>query len=116
MLGHANIYCILPCISTPFFLKFERPDKGGSYIEMGSGQIFELGRVNFFLCAVGSGKPSLVWVWKISPENAKFSIFFPSGQKISCGQIKKYLGQRRVSLLFTASQKYAQVGSGLIQA
>jgi len=34
--------------------------------------------------------------------------------KIASGQVKKYLGQRRVNLLFTAGQKYAQVGSGPI--
>jgi len=30
---------------------------------------------------VGSGQPSMVWVWKISPKNVKFSIFFPSDKK-----------------------------------
>jgi len=29
---------------------------------------------------VGSGKPSMVWVWKISPKNVKFFNFFPSGR------------------------------------
>jgi len=41
---------------------------------MGQGQKFwpGLGRVNFLL--LGSGHPSLVWVWvwKISPKNTKF--------------------------------------------
>jgi len=36
---------------------------------------------------------------------SNFSIFFPSGQKNLSG-----LGQMRVSLLFTAGQKYARVG------
>jgi len=43
---------------------------------------------------------------------SNFSIFFPSGKKIMLGQVKKYPGQRRVGLLFTAGQKYAQVRSG----
>jgi len=42
-----------------------------------------------------------VWIWKISPQNFKFFNFFPFRA-----------GQRRVGLLFTAGQKYAQVGSG----
>jgi len=33
-------------------------------------------------------------------------------KKISLGQVRKYLGQRRVSLLFTAGQKYTRLGSG----
>jgi len=33
---------------------------------------------------------------------------------MSSGQVEKYLGQSRVSLLFTAGQKYVQVGSGPI--
>jgi len=54
--------------------------------------------------------PSMVWVWiwKISPKNVKFFIFFL--------RVKKYRGQRRVGLLFTAGQKYARVGSGPISS
>jgi len=35
----------------------------------------------FFVARVGSGQPFLVWVWKISPNNIKFSNFFHSGKK-----------------------------------
>jgi len=55
------------------------------------------------LIRVGSGQPSMVWVWKISPKNVKLFIFYPSGF------FKQYPGQKRVSLLFIA---YARVGSG----
>jgi len=63
----------------------------------------------FFNALVGSGQPSLVWVWiwKISPKNVKFFNFFPLDPKNLFGS-----GQRRVSLLFTAGQKYAQVRLG----
>jgi len=68
----------------------------------GSGsKIFDLGRV-------GSDQPPLVWVWvwKISPKNVKFFNFFSIvSKKISSGQVKKYLGQRLVGLLFTAGLK-----------
>jgi len=65
------------------------------------------------------GQPSMVWVWiwKSSPKNIKFFNFFPFGsKKISSGQVKKYPGQGRVCLLFTAGQKYARVGSGPISS
>jgi len=55
---------------------------------------------------VGLGQPALVWVWKFPLKIPNFSIFSL--------WVKKYLGQRRVSLLFTVDQKYARVGSGLI--
>jgi len=46
---------------------------------------------------------------------SNLSTFFPSGQKkISSGRVKKYPGQSQVSLLFTAGQKQARVGSGPI--
>jgi len=54
---------------------------------------------------VGSKKPS-----KTSYLLQVNNIF----HKISSGQVKKYLGLRRVALLFTTGQKYAQVGSGPI--
>jgi len=38
-----------------------------------------------------------------------FLIFTLRVKKISLGRVKKYLGQRRVGLLFTAGQKYAWV-------
>jgi len=72
-----------------------------------------MGEDNFLF--LGSGQSSLVWIWKISPKNVKFSIFFPSFQKkILLGRVKKYPGQRQISLLFTTGQKYARVGSGSI--
>jgi len=72
---------------------------------MGPGQKFLtwLGSGHFLW--LGLGQPLMVWVRKISPKNVKFFNFFPSGQKISSGRVKKYQGQRRVSLLFTAGQK-----------
>jgi len=69
-------------------------------------KIFDPGLGQFFVARVRSGQPFKVWVWKISPKNVKFFIFSL--------QIKKYPGQRRVSLLFTAGQKLARVGSGSI--
>jgi len=42
------------------------------------------------------------------------NFFHPQVKKISSGRVKKYLGQRWVGPLFTASQKYAQVGSSPI--
>jgi len=51
---------------------------------------------------VWSGQPFMVWVWiwKISPENVKFFNFFPfRSKKISLGWVRKYPGQRRVSIL-----------------
>jgi len=55
----------------------------------------------------GSGQPSVVWVWfwETSPKNVKFFNFSLWVKKISLGRVKKYLGQRRVSILFTVGQK-----------
>jgi len=49
-------------------------------------KIFDLGRVGSIYCGsgwVGSGQPYKVWVWiwKISPRNVKFFIFFTFGSK-----------------------------------
>jgi len=79
----------------------------GFQVVMGLGQKI--------LIWVGSGQPFMAWVWfwKISPKNVKFFNFFTFGsKKIFSGHFKKYLGQRRVSLLFTVGQKQAWVGSG----
>jgi len=55
-------------------------------------------RVNFFATLVGSGQPSWVWMWKT------FN-FFPFGsKKISSDRVKKYLGQRQVSLYYYGSK------------
>jgi len=56
------------------------------------------------VCGFGFGKLHL--------NIPNFSIFFSSGKKISSGWVPKYLGQRWVGLLFTAGQKYVQVGLG----
>jgi len=61
-----------------------------------------------------SGQPSLVWVWKIYPKQSQIFQFIPFGKKISSARVKKYLVKRQVGLLFSASQKYARVGSGPI--
>jgi len=45
---------------------------------MGPGQFSLLG-----LGQVGSGQPSLAWVWKISPKDVKFFSFFPVRSKTS---------------------------------
>jgi len=69
-------------------------------IVMGPGQKF--------LTRVGSDQALMVWVriWKISPKNVKFFNFFPFGsKKITSGRVRKYPGQSRVGLLFTAGQK-----------
>jgi len=45
----------------------------------------------------------------------KFILKIPSGQKkFSSDWVKKHPGQRQVSLLFTAGQKYPRVGSSPI--
>jgi len=83
---------------------------------MGPGQKFLTGvRSGQILVArVRSGQPFLVWVWiwKISPKNVNFLNFLP----LSLGRVKKYPGQSRVGLLFTAGQKYVWVGSDQVRA
>jgi len=64
---------------------------------------------------MGSGQPSLVWIWiwKIPLKKSQFFSFLSLWiKKISSGQVKKYPGQRQFSLLFTLGQKYARVGLG----
>jgi len=88
---------------------------GGSLVQILAGtvdtsraKIFDPGQVNYLL--LRSSQPSLVWVWKISPENFQIFKFFPfESKKIFSSQVKKYLGQRRVGLLFTAVE--SMVGS-----
>jgi len=40
-------------------------------------KVFDPCWVNFFVAQVGSGQPSLVWVWEISPKNPNFFNFLP---------------------------------------
>jgi len=59
---------------------------------------------------VGSGQPSLwVWIWKFSPKYPIFFNFLPFWSK-KCHWVRSK--STRVSLFFTAGQKYARVGSG----
>jgi len=78
-----------------------------SHSSMGPGQNFLTGvrPGQFFVARVGSNQPSMVWVWKISPKCQIFQYFALRVKKISSGCVKKYPGQRRVGLLFTAGQK-----------
>jgi len=70
-----------------------------------------------FLILLGSGQPSLVWVWKITHKNSNFFNFLPfRSKKIPSGWVKKYPGQSRVDLLFIAGQNYARVWSGPISS
>jgi len=55
-------------------IKIKAPIKIVSWISDGLGQLF--------VSQVGSGQPSLVWVWKISPKNPKFF------KKISSDRVK----------------------------
>jgi len=56
-----------------------------------------------------------VWLGlKNFPKKSQIFQFCPLGKKISSGRVKKYLGQSRVGLLFTAGQKYVRVWSGPI--
>jgi len=72
---------------------------------MGPGQKFltRVGSGQFFVARVGSA------IYGLGLN------FFPFGsKKIASGWVRKYPGRSRVSLLFTASQKKARVGSGPI--
>jgi len=73
-----------------------------SKVVMGqAGQIFLPGLGQFFV-----GRVSHLWFPLINPN---FPIFPFGLKKIASGWVKKYPGLSRVSLLFTAGQKYAQV-------
>jgi len=65
-----------------------------------------------FVARVGPGQTSLVWVWiwKISPKKSNFSIFALRVKK--CHRVGSK--STRVSLLFTAGQKFTWVGLGPI--
>jgi len=85
----------------------------GTQVVMGPGQKFLTwvgsGWVNFLWLGSGRvGSAIMVWVRirKISPKNIKFFNFFPFGsKKFASGRVRKYPGQSRVGLLFTAGQK-----------
>jgi len=82
------------------FIRIEILFQHGHVVKIVMGPVQKIwpgpGGVHFLL--LGSGEPSLVWVWKISPKNTKFSFFSPLGQKN----------------LFRSGQKYAQAGSGKV--
>jgi len=81
-----------------------------SRLVKGPGQnlLIRVGSDQFFVARVGLGQTFIVWVWilKISSKNVKFFNFLPFGsKKIALGRVRKYPGQSRVGLLFTAGQK-----------
>jgi len=51
----------------------------------------QVGPGQLFVARVGSCRVqlSMLWVWKISLKNVKFSIFFPSGKKYLFGLVQK---------------------------
>jgi len=65
---------------------------------------------HFFIAWVGSGQPPLN-LNNFPQKSQTVQFFFLRGKKILSDWAKKYAGQRWVSPLFTASQKYGQVGS-----
>jgi len=78
---------------------------------IGSGQKFmtRAGQIFCFLGRVGVSHLCFGFGFvKFPLKIPNFSIFFPLGQKISSGWVKKYWG----GLLFIAGQKYAWVGLG----
>jgi len=81
-------------------------------VVMGPGSIF------CYTGQVGLGQPSLVWVWKVSPKNLKFLIFFPLDQKniIRLGQ--KVPGSKAGHPLIYCGSKvcWSRVGSGPISS
>jgi len=67
----------------------------------------------FFVAGVRLGQPSVVWVWKISPQipNPKFFNFSPLGQKKSHRLGQKVAGSKTVWPLIYCGSK---VGSGQV--
>jgi len=80
---------------------------------MGPGQKFLtwVGSGQFFVAQVGSAIFGL-GLENFPQKSQIFQFFSFRVKKISSGQVKKYSGQRWVSLLFTVGQNYAWVGSG----
>jgi len=84
---HQTNYLNLRMVSNSIFFidvarSANRPYNDYPGIECGLSYPFGLivmGGDKKFLTWVGSGQPSMVWVWKISPKNVKFFNFFPSG-------------------------------------
>jgi len=76
----------------------------------GSGQNFLTHVKSFFVVWVGSGQPSLLWVWvlKISPKTTNFFNFSPSDQKNLLGLGQKVSG----SASYFYGQKYVCIGQG----
>jgi len=62
---------------------------------------------------LGSGQPSMVWVWKISPKNVKFFSFYPSGLKNYFRSGKKVHGSKAGQPLIYCGSK---VSSGRVGA
>jgi len=79
-----------------------------SGVVMGPGQNF-LTRVRVNFLVLGSDRVSHLWFGfefgKFPQKMSNFSIFSLRVKKISSGHVRKYPGQRRVSLLFTGGQK-----------
>jgi len=57
-------------------------------------QIIVMGRGQIFLTRVGSGQPSLVWVWKIHPRNPKNFKFLSFRSKYLIGLCQKVPGSK----------------------
>jgi len=88
---------------------------------MGLGQnFFTRFRPGQFFCGsgwVGSAIYGLGLNLENFPYECQIFQFFPfRSKRISLGWVKKYPGQRQVSLLFAASQKWSRVGSGPISS
>jgi len=69
--------------SDHFSMQFKFCSDAGSLLVMGPGQNFWPRSGQIFVAQVGSGQPSLVWVWiwKFSPKNPKFFSFLTFGSK-----------------------------------
>jgi len=79
-------------------------------------KLFDRGQVGSIFLLLGSGQVSHLWfesgIGKFPLKVPNFSILPFGSKKISSGWVKKYPGQRRIGVLFTAGQKYAQAGLG----